>query len=87
MLVVDTVGFEPGVIAAPVRNSDQLHIVERFSLDPKTWALTRDYVADGSRLLHGPVRRPRQVLVADVPYEAHPCNELAPEFKQGAAPR
>ena len=33
VLVVDTVGFEPGVIAAPVRNSEQLHIVERFSLD------------------------------------------------------
>jgi hypothetical protein len=24
------------------------------------------------------------VLVADVPYEAHPCNELAPEFAEGA---
>ena len=27
------------------------------------------------------------VLVADVPYEAHPCNELAPEFQPGAPPR
>ena len=30
------VGFEPGVIAAPVRNSEQLHIVERYSLDPRS---------------------------------------------------
>ena len=34
-------GFEPGVLAAPVKHSDQLHVVERFKLDPKGWTLTR----------------------------------------------
>ena len=34
MLVVDTVGFAPGVLSPPVLNSDKLHVVERFSLDP-----------------------------------------------------
>ena len=33
-LVVDTVGFLPGFLNTPVRNSDKLHVVERFSLDP-----------------------------------------------------
>src|SRR5688572_27119602 len=46
VLVVDTVKFLPGVLNAPVLNSDQLHVVERFSLDPKTMALTRSFIAE-----------------------------------------
>lgn len=80
VLVVDTVGFEPGVIAAPVRNSDQLHIVERFHLDPAKMALTRDYVAEDPVYFTDQYKGSDTVLVADVPYEAHPCNELAYEF-------
>jgi hypothetical protein len=38
-LVVDTVGFLPGFLNTPVRNSDQLHVVERFFLDPDKMAL------------------------------------------------
>jgi hypothetical protein len=87
VLVVDTVGFEPGVIAAPVRNSDQLHIVERYSLDADKWVLTRDYVATDPVYFTDRYVGRDQVLVADVPYEAHPCDELAPEFLPGAAPR
>jgi len=87
VLVVDTVGFEPGVIAPPVRNSDQLHIVERFSLDPEMWVLTRDFVATDPVYFTDQYSGRDQVLVADVPYEAHPCNELTPEFRPGAAPQ
>src|SRR4029077_889261 len=46
VLVVDTVGFLPGVLTAPVLHADQLHVVERFSLDPKTMKLTRTYTAE-----------------------------------------
>ena len=80
VLVVDTSGFEPGVIAAPVRHSDQLHIVERFSLDPTTLALKRDYVAEDPVYFVDQYAGSDTVLVADVPYVAHPCDELAPEF-------
>ncbi len=52
-LVVDTVGFLPGVLNGPVRNSDKLHVVERFSLDPKTMKLTRAYAADDPVYLKG----------------------------------
>ena len=41
MLVVDTARFLPGVLNAPVRHGDKLHVVERFTLDPKTTQLTR----------------------------------------------
>ena len=86
VLVVDTIGFEPGIIAAPVRHSDQLHVIERYTLDPKTWALKRDYVATDPVYFVGEYVGSDTVLVADVPYEAHPCNELAPEFAEDGAP-
>ena len=87
VLVVDTVGFEPGVIAAPVRNSDQLHIIERYSLDPEKWVLTREFVATDPVYFTDEYKGSDRVLVADVPYEAHRCSELAPEFQPGAPPR
>jgi len=81
-LVVDTVGFEPGVIAPPVRNSDQLHVVERFTLDTQRWRLTRDYVAEDPVYFTGQYVGSDTLLVADVPYVAHPCNELTYEFRR-----
>ena len=80
VLVVDTVGFEPGVLAAPVKHSDRLHIVERFSLDAEKWVLTREFVAEDPVYFTDQYKGSDQVLVADVPYVAHPCDELAPEF-------
>jgi Family of unknown function (DUF6152) len=83
VLVVDTVGFEPGVIAAPVRNSDQLHIVERFSLNPETLELRRDFVAEDPVYFTDRYVGYDIVLPADVPWIPHRCDELAPEFIEG----
>jgi len=80
VLVVDTIGFEPGVLAAPVRNSDQLHIVERYSLNPETVELRRDFVAVDPVYFSDQYIGYDLVLPADVPYVAHRCDELAPEF-------
>jgi hypothetical protein len=80
VLVVDTVGFEPGVLAPPVRNSDRLHIVERFSLDRDGTALKREYVAEDPVYFKDQYIGSDTVLVADVPYVAHPCDELTYEF-------
>ena len=51
-LVVDTVGFLPGVLNGTTRHGDKLHVVERFTLDPKTWQLnghgrTEDRLPEG----------------------------------------
>ena len=80
VLVVDTIGFEPGVIASPVRNSDQLHVIERFSLVPNTLQLRRDFVVEDPVYYTDQYIGFDVVLPADVPYVAHRCNELAPEF-------
>jgi len=74
-LIVDTARFLPGVLNAPVRNSDKLHVVERFTLDPKTMRLTRTYEADDSVYLKGVYKGQDVIGVADAPYAQDRCKE------------
>lgn len=85
VLVVDTVGFVPGVIAPPLRHSGELHVVERFSLDPATFELRRDYAAEDPVYFTDRYVGFDLVLPADVPWVAHPCDELAPELSRARA--
>jgi Family of unknown function (DUF6152) len=75
VLVVDTVGFLPGVLNAPVRHSDKLHVVERFTLDPKTMKLMRSYVAEDPVYLKGQYAGSDVIQVADAPYAKDTCKE------------
>src|SRR5690606_29411115 len=86
VLVVDTIGFEPGVIAPPVRHSEQLHIVERYSLDPETMELRRDYVAEDPVYFTDQYVGVDVVLPSDVPYVAHACDEPAPDVVPEGTP-
>jgi hypothetical protein len=79
-LVVDTVGFTAGVLVPPTRNSDKLHVVERFTLDPKTFALKREYTAEDPVYLAAPYTGSDVVLLSETPFEKHPCEELTYEF-------
>ena len=81
-LVVDTVGFAEGVLVPPTRNSPQLHVVERFTLDPKTFALKREYTAEDPVYLAAPYTGRDTVLLSEVPFEKQPCSELTFEFTQ-----
>jgi hypothetical protein len=80
-LVVDTVGFEPGTLAGAVPHSSKLHIVERFTLDPATLVLTREYVAEDPLYLAGQYEDIDTVLPADAPFAVDQCKELAPEYQ------
>jgi hypothetical protein len=75
VLVVDTVGFLPGVLNAPVRHSDKLHVVERFSLDPKTMQLTRAYEAEDPVNLKGKYTGSDVIQPADAPFTEDRCKE------------
>jgi hypothetical protein len=75
-LIVDTVGFSPGVLSAPTRHSDKLHVVERFTLDPKTWTLTRAWEAEDPMYLTGKATGSDMVQPADAPYAEDECKEL-----------
>jgi hypothetical protein len=76
VLVVDTVGFLPGLLTAQVLHSGQLHVVERFSLDTESMALTREYWAEDPLYFVGRHTGSDTLYVADAPFEVHPCREL-----------
>ena len=76
VLVVDTVGFLPGVLNAPVRHSDKLHVIERLTLDPTKMTLTRSYVAEDPVYLKGKYTGSDTINVADAPYAPGRCQEL-----------
>jgi hypothetical protein len=75
-LVVDTIGFLPGVLAGQVMNSDQLHVIERFTLDPQKPALKREYVAEDPVYYTDKYVGSDVVLPADAPFAVDQCKEL-----------
>jgi hypothetical protein len=76
VLVVDSIGFEPGVLSPPVLHTDRLHVVERFSLDSTGRALLRSYTAEDPIYFSGPYSGSDVLGVADVPYSPDECTEL-----------
>ena len=80
-LVVDTVAFEPGSLAGAVAHSAELHIVERFTLDPETRALRREYVANDPLYFVNEYVSGDTVLPADAPFAVDACKELAFEYQ------
>jgi len=68
--IVDTRGFLPGILNADGRvpHSDELHIVERFTLDPEAVALRREYVAVDPLFFDGEFRGSDTMLPSDLPY-------------------
>jgi hypothetical protein len=76
-LVVDTVGFLPGVLNGNTRHGARLHVVERFTLDPKTWELRRTWEAEDPDYLKGKASSTTEVPVmpADAPYAEDNCKE------------
>ncbi len=81
-LVVDTIGFAAGVLSPPTRNSEQLHIVERFTLDPGTMALRRDYSVTDPVYLAEPYASYDVMYLSDVPFQRETCIDMTPEFQQ-----
>jgi hypothetical protein len=75
VLVVDTVAFEPGVLNAPVRHGNKLHVVERFTLDPKTTKLARAYTAEDPDYLKGQYTGSDVVGIADQPFAKDNCKD------------
>jgi hypothetical protein len=76
VLIVETTGFLPGVLNAPVRHGDRLRVVERFSLNPTTFVLTRAYEATDPVYLQGTYTGSDVIQIADAPYTEDNCREL-----------
>lgn len=85
-LVVDTVGFEEGFLRAGrggvVLHSDGMHAVERFTYDPETQGLTREYTATDPKFFTGTYSGQDVVFPSDVPFEPYDCVELKDDYIQ-----
>jgi hypothetical protein len=81
-LVVDTIGFEAGVLAPPTPNSEELHIIERFTLNNADMSLRREYEAIDPVYLAGPYAGADTVFLSDTPFVLEGCKEMTPEFIQ-----
>jgi Family of unknown function (DUF6152) len=77
-LVVDTIGFEPGILVGTTPHSARLHVVERFSLDPDTTTLTREFRAEDPLYLADVFTGSTTMILSSVPYAAEPCVDLTP---------
>lgn len=76
VLIVDTIGFSPGVLSPPILNSEALHVVERFLLDPETMTLMRTYVATDPVYFVDEYVGEDSLQLADIPYGPDECREL-----------
>jgi hypothetical protein len=76
VLVVETRGFAPGVLNAPLVHGDQLYVIERFTLDTERMALTRTYAAEDPVYFTGQYTGSDTIMVADAPFDPEPCDEL-----------
>ena len=82
VLVVDTVGFLPGTLRGVTPHSEQLHVVERFSLDTATMQLRREYTADDPLYLAASYSGADTLTPSVVPYSPEPCQDLTPATGQ-----
>jgi len=81
-LVVDTIGFAAGVLSPPTRSSEQMRIVERFTLDPQNFSLRRDYSVTDPVYLAAPYESYDVMYLSDVPFSKQACKDMTPEFQQ-----
>ena len=75
VLVVDTVGIRAGPLTRGLATSDALRLIERFSLDPETLALTREYEAHDALYFAEPYTGSDVVYPSNVPYQPSPCDD------------
>jgi hypothetical protein len=78
VLVVDTIGFLPGTLVGTTPHSAQLHVVERFSVDPATTTLKRDVQAEDPLYWKASFTNSTSMIVSTVPYAAEACEDLTP---------
>ncbi|MGE3841539.1 MAG: DUF6152 family protein [Vicinamibacterales bacterium] len=79
VLVVDTVGFAPGVLIpiSGVMHSRQMHVIERFSLDAGGTRLIRDFRVEDPLYLKAPYVGQSVMVRSAEPYTPYRCVELS----------
>lgn len=80
VLVVDTIGYTMAAGRGSENfHSEQLHTVERFSLNPENSALNRSYTADDSLFWENQLTSNDTVHLSDIAYAPYDCDDRAVE--------
>lgn len=84
-LVVDTVGFAEGYLdgRSGVKHSDQMHVVEKFTLDPAEGSLSRTYEGEDSLYLTKAFTGDDKLLLSATPFDPYNCEDLTTEIAEG----
>jgi len=87
VLIVDTVGLEPGLFNGRTPHSDELHVVERFSFNAETQQLERSYTA--SDPLYWTEEQTGSVAmdISAIPYIIEVCEDLTIDEDVDLGPR
>ncbi|MBN1238125.1 MAG: hypothetical protein JXB36_06470, partial [Gammaproteobacteria bacterium] len=75
-LIVDTIGFEPGLFNSRTPHSDQLHVTEEFTFDTETRQLRRSFVANDPLYWTEDATGSNATNVSEVPYFSAACEDL-----------
>jgi hypothetical protein len=81
-LVVDTVGFLPGMLANEVPHGSDLQVVERFALNTDGSVLTRDYTATDSAYFVGEYTGTDPTPRSPVPFAVDVCDAALNPFRE-----
>ena len=78
-LVVDTVGFEAGVLnhRNGIKHSDQMQTIERIYFDEEQQYLVREYTVTDPLYLAGETSGTDMMALSRVPYSPYNCVELS----------
>ena len=78
-LVVDTVGFEAGVLnhMRGIKHSDQMQVIERIYFDEEQRHLVREYTVTDPLYIVGKTQGRDMTAVSDIPYSPYNCEELS----------
>lgn len=85
-LVVDTIGFLPGYLAATfngIKHGENLHTVERISLSEDGKTLTREYTVNDPDYLTAPYQGSDSVMLTNADYQPYNCEDLTEEIVEG----
>lgn len=84
-LVVDTVGFEEGYLDTRqgIKHSDQLHVVEQFSLSEDGNTLTRTYRGEDPLYLTAAFEGRDEIKASAAEYDPYNCEDLTQEIVEG----
>ena len=76
--MVDTIGYTMATGRGNF-HSEQLHSIERFSLNTENWTLNRSYVADDSLFWENQLISSDTVYLSDLAYAPYNCDDRAVE--------